>query len=159
MILRALRPEFPEALFFTTDFDEAFTMQMELPWTRNLIISSSFGPKLSAEFQGEIPPFREPRQTSVFLSTQLAVSDTLKDDFTSNKLRAEVAVPRIFEIERSGHPLPLVGFAPRDANSIRGDCPGAEFCDDIPQVMNGVAKYLEKMLGFLRPRCSGGYRQ
>jgi hypothetical protein len=41
LILRALRPEFPEALFFTTDFDEAFTIKSELPFTRNLIISSS----------------------------------------------------------------------------------------------------------------------
>ena len=46
LVLRALRPDFPKALFFTTDFDESFTMESELPWTRNLIISSSFGPNL-----------------------------------------------------------------------------------------------------------------
>ena len=35
-------------------------MQSELPWTRNLIISSPFGPRLSeSEFQGSIPPFRD----------------------------------------------------------------------------------------------------
>jgi hypothetical protein len=42
LILRALRPEFPEALFFTIDFDEAFTIKSELPFTRNLMISSSW---------------------------------------------------------------------------------------------------------------------
>ena len=52
LILRALRPEFPEALFFTTDFDEAFAIKSELPFTRNLIISSSFGPNLSDWLQG-----------------------------------------------------------------------------------------------------------
>jgi hypothetical protein len=55
LILRALRPEFPEALFFTTDFDEAFTIKSELPF---LIISSSFGPNLSEWLQGDIPFFR-----------------------------------------------------------------------------------------------------
>jgi hypothetical protein len=57
LILRALRLEFPEALFFTTDFDEAFTIKSELPYTRNLIISSSFGPNLSEWLQGDIPFF------------------------------------------------------------------------------------------------------
>jgi hypothetical protein len=66
LILRALRPEFPEALFFTTDFDEAFTIKSELPFTRNLIISSSFGPNLSEWLHGDIPFFRDTYQTSHF---------------------------------------------------------------------------------------------
>jgi hypothetical protein len=73
LILRALRPEFPEALFFTTDFDEAFTIKSELPFTRNVIISSSFGPNLSEWSQGDIPFFRDTGQASAFLATQLAV--------------------------------------------------------------------------------------
>ncbi|MGB6175809.1 MAG: hypothetical protein WBF43_05610, partial [Methylocella sp.] len=75
LILRALRPGFPEALFFTTDFDEAFTITSELPFTRNLIISSSFGPNLGNKFQGEIPFFRDTYQTSAFLATLLAIGD------------------------------------------------------------------------------------
>jgi hypothetical protein len=136
LIFRALRPEFPEALFFTTGFDEAFTMQSELPYTRNLIISSSFGPKLTHSYQGEIPPFRDARQTQAFLATQLAIDETLKGQPASHHalkqavettktdaqgLRKEVAAsPRIFEIERSGHVLPLVEFMPEDANAKTG---------------------------------------
>jgi hypothetical protein len=79
LILRALRPEFPEALFFTTDFDEAFTIKSELPFTRNLIISSSFGPNLSEWLQGDIPFFRDTHETSAFLATQLAIGHLTKD--------------------------------------------------------------------------------
>lgn len=57
-MLRALRPELPEALFFTTDFDETLTMGSELGWTHNLIVASSFGPELRQDIQDEIPPFR-----------------------------------------------------------------------------------------------------
>ena len=75
LLLRALRPRFPEVLFFTTGFDEAFTMQSELLWTRNLIISSSFGPRLSRDYQGQIPSFRDAGQSQAFLATQLAIDD------------------------------------------------------------------------------------
>jgi hypothetical protein len=47
LVFRALKPLFPQALFFTTDFDYTLTMQSELGWTRNLIIASSFGPPLA----------------------------------------------------------------------------------------------------------------
>ena len=98
LILRALRPEFPEALFFTTDFDEAFTIKSELPFTRNLIISSSFGPNLSDWLQGDIPFFRDTYETSAFLATQLAIGIAkTKDSDISNQLLA----PRIFEVKRN----------------------------------------------------------
>jgi hypothetical protein len=107
LILRALRPEFPEALFFTTDFDEAFTIMSELPFTRNLIISSSFGPNLSDKFQGEIPFFRDTYQTSAFLATLSAIGDPSEvfKDYIAEQLR----VPRIFEIERTGDVLAFAG--------------------------------------------------
>ena len=76
LILRALRPEFPETYFFTTDFDEAYTIKSELPYTRNLIISSSFEVAcLSTWLQGDIPPFRDTYETSAFLATQLALHE------------------------------------------------------------------------------------
>ena len=52
LVLRALEPKFPEALFFTTDFDATLTMPSELDFTRNLIISSSFGSELRPEHSG-----------------------------------------------------------------------------------------------------------
>ncbi len=75
-VLRALKPEFPEALFFTTDFDAAFKMQSELKFTRNLLIASSFGPQLRPERQCHIPPFRDVYETSAFLATQIALTDS-----------------------------------------------------------------------------------
>jgi hypothetical protein len=74
-VLRALRFEFRDAIFFTTDLDEAFTIESNRKWTRNLIVASSFGPELERAFQGAIPPFRDSYQTAAFLSTQLAVLD------------------------------------------------------------------------------------
>jgi hypothetical protein len=69
LVLRALRPQFPEAVFFTTDLDEAFTMGSEITWTRNLVVSSSFGLSLHKSIQREIPAFRGSYQTSAFLAT------------------------------------------------------------------------------------------
>lgn len=74
-VLRALKPEFPEALFFTTDYDASLTMQSELHFTRNLLIASSFGPQLRPERQCHIPPFRDVYESSAFLATQLAMTE------------------------------------------------------------------------------------
>jgi hypothetical protein len=115
LILRALRPEFPEALFFTTDFDEAFTIKSELPFTRNLIISSSFGPNLNDKLQLDIPFFRDSYETSAFLATKLATGDWTIDenrwDISSSQLAERLRVPQIFEIERTGHVLSFEGKA------------------------------------------------
>ena len=112
LVLRAVRPEFPDALFFTTDFDATLTMGSELNWTRNLIISSSFGPELREEFQGEIPPFRSSSQTSAFLATDLVIRD-LNDSWNpcsgEAQLTGWLSQPRIFEIERTGDVLPFPG--------------------------------------------------
>jgi hypothetical protein len=106
LILRALRPEFPEALFFTTDFDEAFTIKSELPFTRNLIISSSFGPNLSAWLQGEIPYFRDTYETAAFLATQLALGEYHTNwenhDYESTSISDQLGAPRLFEVKRNG---------------------------------------------------------
>src|SRR5262249_31447776 len=46
-ILRALVDDFPNAVFFTTDLDARLLDEKSLPWTRNLIVVSSFGFALS----------------------------------------------------------------------------------------------------------------
>ena len=108
LVLRALRPHFPEALFFTTDFDETLLMPSELSWTRNLIISSSFGPELRPEIQCNIPPFRSSYQTAAFLATQLAIirdgpNAGRKCTVDQEKISGWLRRPRIFEIERTGN--------------------------------------------------------
>ena len=116
LILRALRPQFPEAIFFTTDFDEDYTIKSELPYTRNLIISSSFGPNLSDKLQDHTPFFRDTYQTSAFLSTLSAIGDPANNWKTSENFSDSVAeqlkAPRIFEIERSGDVLPFAWDGP-----------------------------------------------
>ena len=72
LILRALRPQFPNALFFTTDLDAQLLHPADFRWTRNLIVASSFGLDLNRKLPGKIPPFRGNYQTSIFLSTLLA---------------------------------------------------------------------------------------
>ncbi|HUB65140.1 MAG TPA: hypothetical protein VL996_12000 [Methylocella sp.] len=115
LILRALKPEFPEALFFTTDFDEAYTIKSELPFTRNLIISSSFGPNLSDWLQGDIPFFRDTYETSAFLATQLAagnLADLQTPNYSPRNLSNQLRAPRLFEVERNGEILPFAWGIP-----------------------------------------------
>ena len=105
LLLRALRPKFPEALFFTTDLDATLTMGSELKFTRNLIVSSSFGPELRHEIQNEIPPFRGSYQAAAFLATALAVRapDDGWEPYANRKQIAEwLSRSRIFEIGRTG---------------------------------------------------------
>lgn len=94
LILRALRNEFPNALFFTTDLDARLWHHTELPFTRNLIVASSYGLQLHDMWQQDIPPFRSTYQTSVFVATLQAL-DVCKKDLSTIR-------PRIFEIGRRG---------------------------------------------------------
>lgn len=108
LVLRALRPLFPEAIFFTTDFDQALAGPKELEWTRNLLIASSYGPTLSPYWQGRVPPFRGVYQTSAFLAARLA-ADEIKAEKSEKRLRIADATShaRLFEIQRSGEFLSL----------------------------------------------------
>ena len=146
LILRALKPKFPEAVFFTTDFDEAFTMHSELPWSRNLIISSSFGPKLSPTTQHDIPPFRDSGQTSVFLTTQLAIEEALHGP-PSQGLVEEGNHPQVFEIERSGHRLPLPLASVKDAGPGKAGCALRASCGDLPEVIRWEAGSILHLIG------------
>jgi hypothetical protein len=108
LVLRALKPTFPDAVFFTTDYDATLAGQEELQWTRNLVIASTFGPILSARLQGDIPPFRSTYQTAAFLSAQLAVKEEgVKDVDLRNEIKDGVSRPRVFEIDRRGGAIAL----------------------------------------------------
>ena len=77
LILQALRPQFPEALFFTTDLDALLLPQNKTRYTRNLLVASSFGLSLAASLQTDVPPFRSTYQTSIFRAARLAVREQL----------------------------------------------------------------------------------
>jgi hypothetical protein len=73
LILKAVREEFPSAVFFVTDLDARLFQESEYKWTRNLVIASPFGLQLHDDIQGDIPPFRDSYQTSGFFATLRAL--------------------------------------------------------------------------------------
>lgn len=77
LILQALRPELPEALFFTTDLDELLLPQKKTRYTRNLLVASSFGLRLDDKGQADILNFRSTYQTSIFLAVQVAIQNEI----------------------------------------------------------------------------------
>jgi hypothetical protein len=98
MILRALRPQFPDAIFFTNNYDAHFERRDDWDDTRNLMIASPFGSALPEIYsQQHIPPFRDNNQTSMYVGTLVATERM--DENVANYLSWQ---PRIFEISRHG---------------------------------------------------------
>ena len=128
LILQALRSEFPDALFFTTDADARLFHPAEIKWTRGMVLSAGFDlspnqheiaghfclPKRYPNGHHELPPFRDNYQTSVFLATLLALNrdfggQSCRNNFdianVENHLRQSLATfstPQLFEVGRSG---------------------------------------------------------
>jgi hypothetical protein len=73
LIIKALRPFFPHAIFFTVDLDARHLHASEYKSTRNMVIASPFGLQLEGGLQRDVPPFRSSYQTSVYLATLQAV--------------------------------------------------------------------------------------
>jgi hypothetical protein len=132
LVLQALRPHFPKALFFTTDLDLVLTEPRELGWTRNLIVASSFDLQLSPEIQGSIPPFRSTFQTAAFLSTLVALHDPGKGDKDGlEKIsdwvnRGGIWCPsiRLSEIGRTGE---LISFVDSKETPVGSGCPATDY--------------------------------
>jgi hypothetical protein len=126
LILQALRPEFPNANFFTTDLDALLLPQEKSRYTRNLLVASSYGLRLEPSLQADISPFRSTYQTSIFLATRLAIQKELPDNsaHSADPGREEInhlpasscwaAPPVLFQIGRtSPQALPI---APQTAS-------------------------------------------
>ncbi|MFP4087978.1 MAG: hypothetical protein ACLFUL_14440 [Desulfobacteraceae bacterium] len=114
LVLQAMHNVFPDVIFFTTDMDARLLHPDELKWTQNLVIASNFGLRLNDDLQKQVPPFRDNYQTSLFLSTKMALlkSETLrrhtKVDESSEDSKAKknpdfkwLDEPRIFEVGHS----------------------------------------------------------
>jgi hypothetical protein len=104
MILRALRPEFRDAVFFTNNYDAHFERREDWNDVRNLVVASPFGSTLpgierqdGTLFEQRVAPFRDNNQTSTFAGT-LAATGCLDPDAVLCISRE----PRIFEIGRRG---------------------------------------------------------
>lgn len=97
MILRALRPEFPDAIFFTNNFDAHFERRADWSDVRNLVIVSPFGSTLPGDWQLNTAPFRDSAQTAMYAGTLVATGKM--DEKTALKFTRH---PKIFEIGRRG---------------------------------------------------------
>jgi hypothetical protein len=74
LILKALRPAFPHAVFFTVDLDARHLHESEYKWTRNMVVASPFGLQLDGGLQRDVPPFRGSYQTATFFAVLRAVN-------------------------------------------------------------------------------------
>lgn len=98
LVLKALRSEFPQAQFFTTDLDARLLHPDEFKSARNIVVASSYGLELRRELQKDTPPFRDNYQTSLFYSARLALAPHQKEpDQAAIDSQTQ---PRIFEIGR-----------------------------------------------------------
>jgi hypothetical protein len=99
MILRALRPEFPGAVFFTNNYDAHFERRDAWDDTHNLIIASPFGASLPSIYTKQrVAPFRDSDQTSTYVGT-LVATGRMEESVATGYF---VWQPRIFEISRRG---------------------------------------------------------
>ena len=114
LLLRALKPRYPHAVFFTTDLDARLLDPAETEVTRNLLVASHYGLELGRDLQGSALPFRSGYQTSMHVASLWAVAGT--EPFPDLKLHAEMtlAPARIYELARSG---------PYDLTNRSGECP------------------------------------
>lgn len=109
LVLQALQPEIPHAVFFTTDLDARLFHPREQGWARNLIVASSYGLQLNDSLQRATAPFRDSYQTAAYLTTLMLVADArtvAKDHHAGPRWRQDdvrkwFEKPRIFEITRS----------------------------------------------------------
>jgi hypothetical protein len=74
LILKALRPAFPYAVFFTVDLDGRHLQASEYKWTRNMVVASPFGLQLDGSLQRDVPPFRGSYQTATYFAVLQAVN-------------------------------------------------------------------------------------
>jgi hypothetical protein len=99
LLLKALRPCFPQALFFTTDLDARLLQPGDYSFTRNLLIASHYGLFLRDDLQDEIPPFRSGYDTASYLGVLRAVQFPALCEMTTNNSNRPV---HLYEVGRSG---------------------------------------------------------
>jgi len=73
LIIKALRPAFPHAIFFTLDLDARHLHPSEYKSTRNMVIAAPFGLQLEGGLQRDVPPFRSSYQTAAYFAVLQAV--------------------------------------------------------------------------------------
>ncbi|HEY7534023.1 MAG TPA: hypothetical protein VH681_14725, partial [Nitrospiraceae bacterium] len=156
LIIKALRPAFPHAIFFTLDLDARHLHPSEYKSTRNMVIASPFGLQLERGLQRDVPPFRSSYQSSAYLAVLQAVEHVVcrsgisqqgGNAFCASGYHVSLTPddrlydgsfhPRIFEVGRSG----AVDLSVVDKEGIRTVHPLREdlaHTDDHGQLKQGI---------------------
>lgn len=156
LILKALRPAFPYAIFFTVDLDARHLHASEYAWTRNMVIASPFGLQLEGGLQRDVPPFRSSDQTATYFAVLRAVNHvtcrTAGDRHNAaalcpggyhvaqtpeDRIYDAAEHPRIFEVGREGAvDLSVVNVeGVRTIHPLRADL---EHTDNLGQSKQGI---------------------
>jgi hypothetical protein len=142
VLLRALRSQLPEAIFFTTDLDaRLWSGREELAYTRNLLVASAYDTKPDP---GEAhAPFRDVYQMAVYQACRGALHEYLAETSICPELE-----PKLFEIGRHG-PVSL-GTRGHQKGSAAGSWKGLlALTVTVPAVLFLLSAYLRG--GFYRP--------
>ncbi|MDF0642681.1 MAG: hypothetical protein P0111_01515 [Nitrospira sp.] len=155
LIIKALRPSFPHAIFFTVDLDGRHLHPSEYRSTRNLVVASPFGLQLEGGLQRDVPPFRSSYQTATYFAALQAVghvvclprgqpqppgrcTSSYHVSLTPEDRRYDPGVhPRLFEVGRNGAvDLSVVEKERvRTVHPLRGDLAST---DDLGQLKQGI---------------------
>lgn len=104
LLLHALREEFGDVIFFTTDLDARLMHHDNFKWTRNLIVASNYGLALNEYYQPLTLRFRDNYQTSLYFACLKAIELTGEPDYnveeSVKELQEQFRIPRLFEIGR-----------------------------------------------------------
>jgi hypothetical protein len=91
-ILRALKPQFPQALFFTNDLDARLWQGENRSDSINLVVAGAFGLSMNGEIQGSVAPFRSSYQTATYLACLHAIGYS-PDGLKTNWLETGLSPP------------------------------------------------------------------
>lgn len=155
LIIKALRPSFPHAIFFTVDLDARYLHPSEYKWTRNMVIASPFGLQLEGGLQRDVPPFRGSYQTSAYFAVLQAVDHVTcrsnSHQRQAGPCRANYHVtltpedrlydagshPRIFEVGRTGA-IDLSVVNKEQIRTVHPLRPDLAYTDDYGQLKQGI---------------------
>jgi len=155
LIIKALRPAFPYAIFFTVDLDARHLHPSEYKSTRNMVTASPFGLQLEGGLQRDVPPFRSSYQTSAYFAALQAVEHVTCESHghqpregpctsayhaaltPDDRLYDAGSHPRLFEVGRNG----AVDLSVVDQDGVRTIHPlrpDLAYTDQYGQLKQGV---------------------
>jgi hypothetical protein len=104
ILLRALRPKFKEALFFTTDLDARLWQPEYLKFTHNLVVASACNVNevnLNRPGADSPPPFRDVYQVAIFHACQVAI-ERAEPGCKQPPRKNYCPIPHLYEIGKHG---------------------------------------------------------